>query len=95
MQLNVKACAIAGAILWGAGLFLLTWWLIFMGQANTETVALISQVYIGYDVSVAGSFIGLLWGAVDGLFGGFLFAWLYNRLSQRLTSREEAPHVAG
>lgn len=94
MQLNVKACALAGAILWGAGLLLLTWWLIGFGQTNEETAALISQVYIGYSIDVVGSFIGFFWGFVDGLFGGFLFAWLYNFLARRVTDPKDVRHVA-
>ena len=88
MKLNVKACTLAGAILWGLGLLLITWWLILFGEAREETAALISQVYIGYSVTVGGSFIGLFWGFVDGLFGGFFFAWLYNRLADYFAETE-------
>jgi hypothetical protein len=88
MKLNVKACALAGAVLWGLGLLLLTWWLILFGEAPEETAALISQVYIGYSVTVGGSFIGFFWGFADGLFGGFFFAWLYNRLAERFIDVE-------
>ncbi len=84
MKLNVKASALAGAIVLGVGLFLLTWWLIFFGDAQQETGALIGQVYIGYSVSAAGSLVGLFWGCVDGLFGGFFFALLYNKISERV-----------
>ena len=58
MKLNVKACAFAAAILWGLGLLLITWWLILFGTAVEETTAVVSQVYIGYSVSVGGSLIG-------------------------------------
>jgi hypothetical protein len=87
--LNVKACAITCAILWGAGMLLLTWWLMIFGQANAETAALIGQVYLGYNISLVGSFIGLFWGALDGLFGGFFFAWVYNYIAKRVHDFEE------
>ena len=48
----------------------------------------ISQVYIGYSVSAGGSLVGFFWGFVDGLFGGFFFAWLYNFFADRFTSAE-------
>ena len=43
----------------------------------------ISGVYRGFNISVGGSFLGLLWGLGDGLIGGAVFAWLYNRLLPR------------
>ncbi len=90
MRLNVKACAFAGAVLWGLGLLLITWWLILFGEANEETANLISQVYIGYSISAGGSLIGFFYGFVDGLFGGFFFAWLYNLLIDRFADAEQA-----
>ncbi len=82
MKLNVKAFAISGGLLWGIGLFLLTWWImIFEGATHEPT--LIGRVYRGYDLSPAGSLIGLAWALVDGMVGGAVFAWLYNVLSTR------------
>ena len=51
---------------------------------------MISQVYIGYSVSFLGSLVGFFWGCVDGLFGGFFFAWVYNKLAERVPDLEEA-----
>jgi hypothetical protein len=80
MKLNVKAFALACAILWGFGLFLLTWWIIAFYGATGE-VTLIGRLYRGYTISPIGSLIGLVWGFVDALVGGAIFAWLYNRLA--------------
>ncbi len=80
MKLNVKAFALACSIIWGAGLFFITMWIIlFDGSSGDPT--LIGQVYRGFNISVPGAFIGLVWGLVDGFVGGLIFAWLYNRLS--------------
>ena len=38
MKLNVKATAFTGAIVWGFGLFLLTWWIILFDGASTDEV---------------------------------------------------------
>ncbi len=79
MKLDVKAFGIACGLIWGIGLLVLTWWIIaFEGQTGEMT--LIGRVYRGYTVSAGGSLIGMCWGLVDGLFGGIVFAWLYNRL---------------
>lgn len=82
MKLDVRAFAITCALVWGIGLFVLTWWVILFDGATGEAT-LIGRVYRGYDISAAGSVIGLIWGLVDGLIGGAIFAWLYNLLVGR------------
>lgn len=84
MKLNVKAFALTAALICGIGMFLLTWWVIlFEGASDTRTV--IGLVYRGYTMSPLGSLIGLVWGFVDGLIGGAIFAWLYNLLAARFS----------
>ena len=78
MRLNVKALALTAAIAWGAGLFLLTWWMIILGSGETANIFV--RAYPGYQVTALGSIIGLIWGFVDGLICGAIFAWLYNAL---------------
>ncbi len=85
MRLNVKAFAITCALLWGLGLFLITWWIILFDGASGEAV-FISRVYRGYTISPFGSFIGLAWALVDGAVGGAIFAWLYNVFASRMKS---------
>ena len=85
MRLNVKAFALTTGIFWGLGLFLITWWIILLDGASGAT-NIISSVYRGYNISIGGSFIGLLWGFADGFVGGAIFAWLYNFILSRLKS---------
>lgn len=82
MKLNVKAFALTTGLLWGVGLFAMTWWLIaWEGQTGDPTF--FGRLYRGYNISPLGSLIGLAWALPDGLIGGALFAWLYNRLVPR------------
>jgi len=82
VKLNLKAVALASGLVWGLGLFFLTWWIIaFEGQTGDKTF--IGMVYRGYSISAIGSIIGLIWGFVDGLIGGFVFAWLYNKIASK------------
>lgn len=81
MKLDVKALALSCGILWGAVVFLVTWWVIVLDGATGDPTWL-GQVYRGYSISVTGSFIGLGWGLVDGLIGGAVVAWLYNRFAK-------------
>jgi hypothetical protein len=80
MRLNVKAFAIACGTIWGAGVFVLTWWVILFEGPSTEG-SFLGQIYRGYTFSPLGSVIGFAWALADGVAGGALFAWLYNRIA--------------
>ena len=82
MKLNVKAFALASAIIWSLGLFGLTWWIIAF-DGVTHQVTLIGHLYRGFNISPMGSLIGLLWGFPDAFIGGAVFAWLYNLIAGR------------
>lgn len=80
MKLNIKAFAFTCALVWGFGLFFLTWWIIAFDGATGEPT-LIGRLYRGYTITPVGSVIGLIWAFFDGLVGGTIFAWLYNMLA--------------
>ncbi len=84
MKLNIKALALACAILWGlvmlvTGLTNLVW-----GGYGRQFLQIMSSVYPGYHAtrSVAEVVVGTLYGIVDGLIGGAVFAWLYNQFAR-------------
>jgi hypothetical protein len=80
MKLDVKAFGLACGLVWGLGLFCLTWWIIaFDGASGAPTM--IGHIYRGYTISPIGSLIGLAWALADGFFGGIVFAWVYNKLT--------------
>jgi hypothetical protein len=83
MKLNAKAFALTCALVWGLGLFFLTWWIIAFDGATGEAT-LLGRLYRGYSVSPIGSVVGLIWAFFDGLIGGAIFAWLYNILAGRI-----------
>ena len=87
MKLNVKAFALACGLLWGLGLFLLTWWVILWDGTGGGTA--LARVYRGYDFSPLGSLIGLAWAFPDGLIGGAILAWLYNLLAASGPGKKE------
>ena len=86
MKLNVKAFALTCALVWGFGLFALTWWIIAFDGASGDPT-LIGRLYRGYSISPMGSVIGLIWAFFDALIGGLVFAWLYNLLAGRVVER--------
>lgn len=91
MRLNIWAFGFTCALVWGIGLFFLTWWVIAFEGATGESTFL-GLLYRGYNISPAGSVIGLIWAFADGLVGGLVFAWLYNVLATRFPgAREREP----
>jgi hypothetical protein len=79
MKLDVKALALSCGLIWGLGLFLVTWWIIMLDGASGD-VTWLGHVYRGYSISPVGSAIGLAWGFVDGAIGGAILALVYNKL---------------
>ena len=77
MKLNIKALALTSGILWGVGLFLVTWWIILM-DGTIEEPTFLGRIYRGYEISPKGSVIGLLWALPDGAIGGAVFGLVYN-----------------
>lgn len=77
MKLSKKALGLAAGIVWGAGIFLATNFLLLRG---TEGVLIsgLGNIYLGYSFSFLGSIIGLIWGFVDGFITGWLLAFFYN-----------------
>ncbi len=88
MKLNVIAFALACGLVWGLGLFLLTWWIIALDGA-TGQITFIERIYRGYDISPIGSIIGLIWALIDGTIGGAIFAWLYNLIAAFTSNKKE------
>ena len=88
MKLKVCAFAWACGLIWGLGLFFITWWIILTGGSTGDTT-LIGRIYIGYRITPLGSVIGLVWALVDGFIGGAIFAWLYNVFAARCKCKEE------
>ena len=71
----------ASAILWGVAM-------LGMGLANSiwanygqRFLQTMASVYVGYHAtrSIGEIIVGTLYGFVDGLVGGAVFAWLYNQ----------------
>lgn len=50
---------------------------------GAELAGALSSLFLGYSPSVVGAITGAVWAFVDGLIGGVLIAWLYNKLLLR------------
>jgi hypothetical protein len=79
-KLQPLALGVAFGVLWAfsvffAGLFAMYGW-------GTAMVAALGSFYLGYGASIAGAVIGALWAFVDGFVGGFIIAWIYNKVAK-------------
>lgn len=81
MKINTKALAISAGITWGLAIFLLTVWFLVMGY-NGNLLAKLGSIYLGYSVSWVGAIIGFVYGFADGLIGGALLGYLYNKFAK-------------
>jgi hypothetical protein len=79
MKLSIKALSLTSGILWGLTILIATYWVV-IGNSGGETLGKLHKFYFGYSVTWLGGIIGLIWGFVDGLICGAIFAWLYNKL---------------
>lgn len=84
LRLNCQAVGLGLGLLFGAGIFIATNWLVLMGGAPGQVVGphlqLLSQFFIGYKVSFLGSIIGFAYGFALGTLSGSLMAWIYDKI---------------
>ena len=83
MKFNIKALALACAILWGLVMLVMGLTNLVWGGYGQQFLQIMSSVYPGYHAtrSIAEVVVGTLYGIVDGLIGGAVFAWLYNQFA--------------
>jgi hypothetical protein len=77
MKLKPIALGLALGIIWALCVFVATLWTLITCSGG-QHLCLLSLFYLGYSVSVAGAFIGLVWGFIDGFIAGLVLALLYN-----------------
>jgi hypothetical protein len=81
-RIQAGVLAVVCALLGGAGLFLMTIWLVIKGGPNMgQHLQLLSQYFVGYSVSWRGSFVGLFYGALTGGIIGWCIGKIYNSIA--------------
>lgn len=82
VRFNATVQGIVTGLVLGLVVFVATLWLVIKGGAVVGPhLALLGQYFIGYRVTVPGSFIGFAWGFVVGFALGFFVTAMYNRLA--------------
>ncbi|MEC4685997.1 MAG: bacteriophage holin [Nitrospirota bacterium] len=82
MKLKPLALGVALGVVWGGALFFTTWISYHTGYGRLFLQTLAESIYPGYSISPVGSFIGLVYGFLDGLVSGFLIGWIYNKIAR-------------
>lgn len=78
-RLNALVNGLACGVICGVGLLVITLWLVIKGgDVVGPHLALLGQYFIGYSVSWAGGFIGLLYGFMCGFAAGYGASRIYN-----------------
>lgn len=84
MKFDIKAVALACAISWGGGVLLVGVANLICAGYGQNFLEMLASCYPGYHAtrSIGEVAIVTLWAIADGLIGGFIFGWLYNRLAK-------------
>jgi hypothetical protein len=84
MKFNIKALAVACAILWGGAILVVSLANLVSVNYGQQFLELLSSWYPGYHANhtIGEAAIVTVYAVVDGLIGGAFFGWLYNKLAK-------------
>jgi hypothetical protein len=81
LRLNAMVQGVVTGIIAGLGIFIATNWLVLKGgDVIGPHLSLLSQFFIGYDVTFVGSLIGFAYAFVVGFVIGYGVARVYNQV---------------
>jgi len=79
VRIHSGVLALVCGILGGAGLFLMTVWLLIRGGPRVGAhLQLLSHYFYGYSVTWGGSVVGLVYGIIVGGVAGWVIGTVYN-----------------
>lgn len=82
LRLNGNAWGLSIGVIFAIGLFAATNVLVLKGGDDVgQHLGILSQYFWGYDVSLAGSFVGAAWAFATGYVAARLICALYNSMS--------------
>jgi hypothetical protein len=84
MRLSIRAIGLTTGVLWGASMLIVGIVHLFLPAYGTDFLRIMGSVYPGFHdthtwLSVL---IGTIYGFVDGAIGGWIFAWLYDLITE-------------
>jgi len=84
MKFDIKALALAWGILWGGAVLLVGLANLIWAGYGKAFLDMLAACYPGYNGarSIGEVIVVTLYAFVDGIIGGLVFGWLYNRLAK-------------
>ena len=84
MRFNIRAMALASAILWGGCVLLVGVGNLIIDGYGQHFLEVLASIYTGYHAirNFADVGIAVFYAILDGMIGGGILAWLYNRLAR-------------
>lgn len=81
-KLDLKALGLAGGILWGAAVLAVALANLISGSYGQQFLELLASWYPGYHAtpSIGAVLVVTVYAFFDGLIGGCIFGWIYNKL---------------
>jgi hypothetical protein len=93
VRFNAAVYGTVTGLVLGLIIFVATNWLVIKGgEVVGPHLALLGQFFIGYRVTLAGSFIGFAWGFVAGFALGFFVTSTYNWIAGFRQRRAQDSH---
>lgn len=80
LKLHPFGLGMSLGLLWGLCVLLMGLMAHYL-EYGVEFVSSVGTLYVGYEKTILGSFIGAGFGFLDGFIMGLLIAWLYNCFS--------------
>lgn len=88
MRLNAAVQGIVLGLVLGLAIFIATVWLVIKGGPVVGPhMGLLSQFFIGYDVTLLGSLVGFAYGFFSGFILGYFIARMYNLVADQREQR--------
>lgn len=80
MKLNKIALGVSLGFIWAISTLIMGLFATYC-EYGDGFVKSLGEVYVGYEASLSGSFLGALWAFIDMFIGGYLIALIYNCVS--------------
>ncbi len=81
-KLDAKSLALTMGIIWALALLFISIVSLLSQSYLHNITEFLATIYLGYTLSFFGIIIGMIWAFFDAAIGGFVFAWLYNKLAK-------------
>lgn len=88
--MNPLYLGISGGLIWGISFFIMNWACIAFGYGK-KFLEIFEELYLGYQISALGSFVGFFYAFLDMFVFLFLLIWLHDLLQKYIRPKKKGP----